>query len=379
MSSSTSATSVPSRPSNRYDRLEWAGALGDLGTLVPFVVAYISVLKLDPLGVLLGFGVSMIAVGLIYRTPFPVQPMKAVGAVATTQAAQTATITQGAVFAAGLVSGVIWLALGATGLAQRITKAISRPVAQGIVLGLGMGFMLDGSRFMAGHWFLAGAGLLAAILLGRSRRFPAIFAVLLLGVAWTAVAEPKLFAALAGAGPQLRWPELGWAQIGWNDLVVGTLFLALPQVPLTLGNAVIAVREENNRLFPDRPVTDRRVALSTGVMNLFGSAAGGVPMCHGAGGMAGHVAFGARTGGSLVILGSILLALARAPDAPLDRARRRRSLGQGRSRATSTRIGMHPLVYDVEPKSRCMPEDRRFCVGSARRGTGSGAKPRAPK
>jgi hypothetical protein len=43
--------------SNRYDRMEVAGAFGDLGTLVPFVVAYIGVLKMDPFGVLLAFGV----------------------------------------------------------------------------------------------------------------------------------------------------------------------------------------------------------------------------------------------------------------------------------------------------------------------------------
>jgi MFS superfamily sulfate permease-like transporter len=91
---------------------------------------------------------------------------------------------------------------------------------------------------------------------------------------------------------------------------VGTLFLALPQIPLTLGNALIAIREENNRLFPDRPVTEKTVAVSTGLMNLVGAAVGGVPMCHGAGGMAGHVAFGARTGGAPIILGSLLLFLA---------------------------------------------------------------------
>ena len=73
---------------NRFDRMEWAGALGDLGTLIPFVVAYIGVLKMDPLGILLGFGVAMIVCGTYYRTPFPVQPMKAVGAIATAQAAQ---------------------------------------------------------------------------------------------------------------------------------------------------------------------------------------------------------------------------------------------------------------------------------------------------
>lgn len=92
--------------------------------------------------------------------------------------------------------------------------------------------------------------------------------------------------------------------------MIGVVFLALPHVPLTLGNAVIAITEENNRLFPDRPVTERGVSTSTGLMNLFGSSVGGVPMCHGAGGMAGHVRFGARTGGSSIILGCILLLLA---------------------------------------------------------------------
>ena len=72
----------------------------------------------------------------------------------------------------------------------------------------------------------------------------------------------------------------------------------------------MAIRDENNRLFPERPVTDKGVAISTGLMNIASAIVGGVPMCHGAGGMAGHVAFGARTGGALIILGSVLLVLA---------------------------------------------------------------------
>jgi uncharacterized membrane protein len=78
---------------NSFDRMEIAGAFGDLGTLVPFVTAYIGVLKMDPFGVLLAFGVSMIVCGFVYRTPMPVQPMKAAGVIATTQAAQTLVIT----------------------------------------------------------------------------------------------------------------------------------------------------------------------------------------------------------------------------------------------------------------------------------------------
>ena len=78
---------------NRFDRMEVAGAFGDLGTLVPFVVAYIGVLKMDPFGVLLAFSLAMIVCGFVYRTPIPVQPMKAAGAIATTQAAQTLVLT----------------------------------------------------------------------------------------------------------------------------------------------------------------------------------------------------------------------------------------------------------------------------------------------
>src|SRR6185295_15917353 len=131
---------------NRFDRMEWAGAFGDLGTLIPFVLAYISVLQLDALGVLFGFGVSMVITGLWYRTPFPVQPMKALGAVASTQAAQTAVITPHAVYGAGLVTGIIWMILGLTGTTQRVTRLVSRPVVVGIVLGLGFNFMLEGAK-----------------------------------------------------------------------------------------------------------------------------------------------------------------------------------------------------------------------------------------
>ena len=80
------------RARNRFDRMEWAGAFGDLGTLLPFVVAYLATLKMDPFGILFSFGLAMVVCGLYYKTPFPVQPMKAIGAVAATQAAQTATI-----------------------------------------------------------------------------------------------------------------------------------------------------------------------------------------------------------------------------------------------------------------------------------------------
>lgn len=310
LESSEQPSVSPKAHANRFDRMEWAGAFGDLGTLIPFVVAYIAVLGVDPFGVLLAFGVSLIACGLYYKTPFPVQPMKAIGAVATTQAAQTAAITAGAVYAASFVTGLIWLILGLTGLTKRVTDLISRPVVIGIVLGLGIGFMIEASKLMAAGWILSAGLLLLTLLLLSNRVVPVMFLLLIGGAGVAIYRDPQALTALGAVELAPRWPTFPLADIRWTDVVVGVVFLALPQVPLTLGNAVIAITEENNRLFPDRPVTERGVSISTGLMNLFGSSLGGVPMCHGAGGMAGHVRFGARTGGASIILGCTLLLLA---------------------------------------------------------------------
>jgi hypothetical protein len=290
--------------------MEWAGAFGDLGTLIPFVVAYIAVLNMSPFGILFSFGAAMVICGAYYRTPFPVQPMKAIGAVAATQAAQTATITQGSVYAADLVTGVLWLVLGLTGAARHVSGLVPRFVVIGIVLGLGIGFMLEGIRMMSGGWLIASVGLLGTLLLLSNKAIPAMFLLLIFGAVCGAVQNPGALAVLVATKIQFHLPSFALSRISWQDLITGCLFLALPQLPLTLGNAVIAIREENNRLFPDRSVTENGVAVSTGIMNLGSAVCGGVPMCHGAGGMAGHVAFGARTGGAPIILGTILLFLA---------------------------------------------------------------------
>jgi MFS superfamily sulfate permease-like transporter len=295
------------RRRNRYDLKELSGAFGDLGTLVPFVVAYLAIVKMDPAGVLLGFGVVMIATGLWYRTPVPVQPMKAIGAAAATQAAGAA-ITPAIVVGSGVVTAVIWLVLGATGLAKRVSEWIPRPALLGVVLGLGFSFMLEGVRMMSGSAWLA-AALLAFALLAQSR-LPVMLLLLAAGFGVALWGDPALGAQVAAIKPALHLPAFGWSSVSASDLWTGAVLLALPQLPLTFGNAIIAITSENNRLFPDRPVTERGVAISTGLGNAFTSAVGGVPMCHGAGGIAGHVKFGARTGGATVMLGALLTALA---------------------------------------------------------------------
>lgn len=290
--------------------MEWAGAFGDLGTLIPFLVAYITLLKMDPFGVLFAFGVAKIVSGLYYRTPFPVQPMKAIGIISTTQAAQTLTITPNMVYGAGMATGLIWLLLGVTGASRRVAQIVGRPVALGIILGLGFSFMLNGIRMIAAGWLLGGIALTGTLLLLKNRVIPAMFLVLVFGAVAALIQDPSMLAALRAADFSVRLPAWPLGTMSWHDFVLGTLFLAVPQLPLTLGNAVIGITEENNRLFPDRPVNERKVSISTGLMNLIAPLFGGVPMCHGAGGMAGHVTFGARTGGALIILGSLILILA---------------------------------------------------------------------
>jgi len=303
-------TAAAPHPGNRYDRMEWAGAFGDLGTLIPFVVTYVGVLRMDPFGILLGFGACMVACGLFFRTPFPVQPMKAIGAVAAAQAVQTATVTPAAIHAAALVTGLVWLVLGATGLSQRVARWVPAPVVTGVVLGLGLGFMLEGVKLMSTQWLVAAVGGIGTFLLMGNRRFPAMFAVLLFGLVVGAFQNPAALHALSQGTVTLPRLDLPLAHLTSADLFVGAILLALPQVPMTLGNAIIGITQENNRLFPHAPLTEGKVSVSTGLMNMFSAFVGGVPMCHGAGGMAGHVAFGARTGGAVVILGGILLVLA---------------------------------------------------------------------
>ncbi len=280
------------RMKNQYGMLEWAGAFGDVGTLIPFVVAYITIVKVEPLGLLFMFGVALLASGLYYRTPMPIQPMKAIGA-----AAVAGGISPAALFGAGLSTGLFWLLAGATGAIRPIAKLATKPVVRGIMLGLGLSFMVDGVHRMTAAPILAGIALVITYLLLTNPRIPAMFLLLVIGVVSAVVMDPRLLSELAKVRVGFKLPVFSLSALTWNDLVTGTLLFALPQIPLTLGNAVIAIVAENNELFPDRPVTEKKIAISQGIMNLVAPIFGGVPMCHGAGGMAGHVRFGAKTVG----------------------------------------------------------------------------------
>jgi Molybdate transporter of MFS superfamily len=290
---------------NRYNKMEWAGAFGDVGTLIPFVVAYITIVKVPPLGLLFMFGITLLASGFYYRTPLPIQPMKAIGA-----AAIAGGISPAALYGSGLTTGLFWLIAGITGILKPITKLATKPVVRGIMLGLGLSFMVDGVRRMKTAPVLAGFALVVTYILLTNPKIPAMFVLLIIGVVSAVIMNPAFITELAKIHIGFKLPVFSIPMITWNDLVTGTLFFTIPQIPLTLGNAVIAIVAENNELFPDRPVTEKKIAISQGVINLVSPLFGGIPMCHGAGGMAGHVRFGAKTGGALVILGGLLICIA---------------------------------------------------------------------
>ena len=289
---------------NDYNLREAAGAFGDLGTLIPFLVGYLTIARMDPVGVLVAFGLFKIVAGLYFKTPLPIQPMKAIGTAAISHAG---AISPGAIWASGLFTGVLWLVMGLTGAVTVVARLTSRPIVQGLILGLGLAFIVEGIKLMEGDYVLAVVAMALTFVLLSRERIPAMLLLLVFGATVALVREPALLGELRQLSFRFQLPHFALTALRWEDVVTGVVVLGLPQAALTLGNAIVATVAENNALFPDRRITVRTVAIDHGIMNLVGTSIGGVPMCHGAGGLAGHVRFGARTGGAVVMLGVLIL------------------------------------------------------------------------
>src|SRR3989442_395565 len=275
---------------NEYSLREAAGAFGDLGTLIPFIVGYITVAKIDPSGVLVAFGMFKIIAGLMYRTPVPIQPMKAIG---TAVISSAGAITPAAIWASGLFTGVLWLVMGLSGTVSWIAKITSRPVIHGLVLGLGLGFLLEGIKLAQDELVLTVAAVVVTFVLLSYERVPAMLVLLGFGIVVSLVRDPALLTELGVMSFRFRVPEVALSEIGWQDLVTGVLVLGLPQAALTLGNAIVATVEENNHLFPDRPISVRAGSLSkadgyvmaftagTALWNMGGAYVGGLALWYG--------------------------------------------------------------------------------------------------
>ncbi len=281
---------------------ECGGACGDLGTFIPHAIGAMTVAGLAPVPVLSGFGVFLIATGLFYGLPLPVQPMKAVSAVIL-----TGGLTPGEVAAAGMMIGAVLFILGITGWIARLARLIPQSVSVGLQLGLGLLMARLGFKLMLETPLIGFAALAALVALTRVPRVPA--APLVLAAAALVGAFDRsgtMMAAATGAGP----PHLiipSWSEI-WRSLEIAVL----PQLSLTFTNAVIVTASLSRELFGAKGAvaSERNLALSSGLANLLLCPFGAMPMCHGAGGLQAQVRFGARTGLAPVLLGAVLLVLA---------------------------------------------------------------------
>lgn len=288
-------------------RGDLGGAFGDLGTLLPFLVGFVVVTGAHPTSILLAFGLSMIVVGWRFGVPFPVQPMKAVGAAALASAVVGGQNMPAVLALAALITGVFWLVAVWSGLARGMARYVSRDVIHGVVLGLGIALIVASLRRIEGDAVLgAGSVVLALVLLGRGGwlTMPTLMVV---GWAVGAWRQPELVQALGDTPWALQVPELQGSAFNQPGVWLAAISLAAAQIPLTFGNAILGIVAETRRLFPSVALDENRAARGTGLMNLLAGGLGAPPMCFGAGGMAAQVACGARTGRAPIFLGSVLV------------------------------------------------------------------------
>jgi SulP family sulfate permease len=303
----STATELTSRSGFRFDRAELAGAVADLGVLVPIAVALIVQNGLSPTAVLLPAGLLYVTAGMIYRLPVPVQPLKAFGAIAIAQGLGASEIAAGA-----LLMGGVFILLGISGLLDRVEKIFPLPIIRGIQLSVGLLFCQLAWKLVsappaafADHarpfWWL-GLGTAVVITLALLLRRHNVSLVL--------VAVAVFAMALTFNGPLTFGPStLQLPQLSLQAFSTAAIALVLPQLPLTFANSCLATADVARTYFG--PAADKvrpgRLALSLGVANLAAGAICGMPVCHGAGGMTAHRAFGARTGGAPIALGLVLV------------------------------------------------------------------------
>ncbi|MFQ5838558.1 MAG: putative sulfate/molybdate transporter [Thermoplasmata archaeon] len=288
-----------------FNRNELAGAFGDIGTDLPLILGMVAINGLDATSAFVMFGVFQILTAFRYGLPMPVQPLKAMAALMIATGAPPEIL-----FGGGLVVGAAMLVLSLTGAIDRFSAVIPEGVVRGIQLGLGMSLMLVAFSFMqrggTPGLVVAFAGVLVVILLGRSTRFPPALILIGAGVGLSVFQGLDTSVLLQEVGlslPKFHIPSV-------ESTIQGGITLAIPQIPLSVANSVIATSYLVTDLFPGRrDITPRKISMTYALINLTSPFFSGVPVCHGSGGLAGHYRFGARTGGSVLIYGAIFLIL----------------------------------------------------------------------
>lgn len=296
---------------------ELSGSVADLGVLVPIAVALIVKNGLSPTAVLLPAALLYVTVAFVYRLPVAVQPLKALGAIAIAKGLGADEIA-----AAALMLGMTFLVLGSTGLIDHAGRAFPRALIRGVQLTVGLlflkvawGLVSDPPTSFEEHalapaWAIplgALVVLLAVLLRGR----PVALALVGIGVVVMLVD--------AGGIPALGPSAIELPSLSQATFAAALTALVIPQLPLTFANSCLAPADAARTYFGARAqrVTPGRLATTLGAANLFSGSIAGMPVCHGAGGMTAHYAFGARTGRAPLAIGASLLAVALALGAGL--------------------------------------------------------------
>ena len=314
----------------KFDRLELAGSLGDLGTLLPLAIGMILINGISPYGLFFSVGLYYIIAGIYFGVTVPIQPMKVIGAYAIATGIDASQI-----LASSLLLGILLIVIGATGAMSLIGRHTPKSVIRGVQLATGVLLMTEGVKFMIGNStfqmirqaaepyliletlgpipigiVIGGIGGLLTLFLLENKKLPAGLVVVLGGLG---------LGALLGTHQGFDQLRVGFflPDILPFDFPTATEFslallvLVLPQVPMTLGNAVIAYADLSDQYFgaASERVTYRSACVSIGLANLISFALGGMPLCHGAGGLAAHYRFGARTAGSNLMIGATFIGL----------------------------------------------------------------------
>ena len=296
------------RMSGRFLLTEAAGSLGDLGTFIPLTVGMVQIAGLDAASIFVFAGLMNVVTGAVFGIPIAVQPMKAIAALAI-----AGLMTAGQVGVAGLTVGCIVLFLAATGLIGRLARAVPRPVICGLQMAVAVR-LAHVAVSMAVHadsaegairplWGMDGlvvvGAVIAATLMFRRRIAWVALGLIALGLV---VAGFKMAGALPAAEVALWKPRWIFAE---GETLPGLWIGGLPQLPMTLLNSVLAVAALAGHHYPERreSATATKIAVSVGLMNLVSCPFGGMPVCHGSGGLAAQHRFGARSGVSMVMLG----------------------------------------------------------------------------
>ena len=288
------------------------GAIADLGVLVPLVAALVLVNGLDPGAVLIAAGALVLLAGLTFGIPFPVQPLKALTALAVAQA-----MSPDAIHSAGLQIGLILVLLAVTGFADRLSRLFTLGVIRSLQFAVGTLLVVTAVRLAADppaifdnppemglSLTLAAGTLLVVGAAAATHRYGLIAALFAAGVAVGLATSSIDYGSVELRVPTLDLPA-------WSVAGSAFVLLVVPQIPLTYGNAVVGVSHLAHQHFGEaaRRVSPGTVALSCGVGNVVSAAVGGMPMCHGSSGFTAHVRLGARHVAMNLVLGSALLVI----------------------------------------------------------------------